>query len=290
MISKEKPTADVSIVAANYNNASYLSDFIESVQLSEVLPRELIIIDDGSTDNSIDLLNYWNHLDYLIVIAFEKNKGFTAALNAGIKRASSKYIMRADPDDMLLPERIWKQFSFLEQNPHLDIIGSNALYFTNLTGDIINKTNFPISHKDIYKTYRNGEHGFLHATVMVKREIMQQYHYQELSPGEDYELFSRMLKNGCKGMNLREPLYKVRVHTSSSTSGVKERDIIRTFAFRDKIFETKTNPLKIKRYFLYISHYRRSQLAKNPILKWSHLLLAVTFYPKSLFRRLFKRY
>ncbi|MDZ7776428.1 MAG: glycosyltransferase [Bacteroidales bacterium] len=258
-----KPSVSVSIVAANYNNASYLSEFIESVQLSEVLPRELIIVDDGSTDHSLEELKKWNHLEYLIVIKFAQNKGFTAALNAGIERATSKYIMRADPDDVLLPERIGTQFSFMEKNPNLDIIGSNAIYFSNLSGKTINKTNFPIHHKDIYNAYRKGEHGFLHATVMVKREIFQQYLYQEFSPGEDYELFSRMLKNGCIGRNIKKPLYKVRVHPSSSTSGIKESDIIRTFAFRDKIFETKTNPLKIKIYYLHISHYRRSQLATN---------------------------
>ncbi len=80
-----KKTVSVSIVAANYNNGRYLKDFINSVSDSAVLPLELLIIDGGSSDNSMEILDSFTDMPFLKVIKFKKNKGFCEALNAGIE-------------------------------------------------------------------------------------------------------------------------------------------------------------------------------------------------------------
>jgi len=282
-----KPTANISIIAANYNNGRYLKAFIGSVMGSTVLPRELIIVDDGSTDDSHEILLDHAALSYLKIISFDENKGFTAALNAALEAASGQYIMRADPDDLLMPDRIEKQFNYLENNPEVDMLGSNAVYFSDTDGSDLNRTNFPQSHERIMSTYYKGEHGVLHATVCGKRAVYQQYRYQPLSPGEDYELFARMVKDGNRFAGLKETLYKVRIHPNSSTSQITSEAIERTFKFRDQIFGTKTSRLMIWTYFRHIRHYRRFQMTSNLIAKYAHLLAAVFFYPKKLFRRFF---
>ncbi|NVN94410.1 MAG: glycosyltransferase [Bacteroidetes bacterium] len=281
-----KEIVSISIIAANYNNGKYLPEFIESIIHSTVLPLELIIIDDGSTDKSLEILEAYKEIEFLKLIKFEKNSGNPTAVNAGLEIAKGKYIMRADPDDKLLPERIEKQFQYMETHHQIDILGSNVLYFNDCNNDIINASNLPLTDNEIKKTYRKGEHGLLQATTILKAEVFKQYRYKNIFPAEDYELFSRMVKDGRYFYNMAEPLYLVRVHSGSSTTNLKIETIRQTFAFRDEIFGYKTSNWWIYMYFQYISHYRSYQMTENTLLKYSHLLLSVMFYPAKLFKRL----
>lgn len=282
-----KPKADLSIIAANYNNGRYLRTFIQSIIESTCLPKQLIVVDDGSTDDSMMILNGFKHLDFLHVIKFDKNQGFTTALNKGLESAIGKYIMRADPDDILMPERIEKQVSFLEQHPEIDIIGSNASYFIDDPKNILNKTNFPLQHKKILQTILKGEHGVLHATVCGKSKVYKKYRYQKIYPGEDYQLFARMARDGYIFANIAEPLYLIRVHSGSSTSNIKLKDIQQTFQFRDQIFGTKTGKLRIWLYYKHIYYYRKFQMNKSSLKKYFYLFISATAYPSKLFKRVF---
>jgi glycosyltransferase involved in cell wall biosynthesis len=282
-----KPVADVSILAANYNNGRYLSAFIESVDNSELLPKELIIIDDGSKDDSKQILESFRYLEYLKTIYFEYNKGFTDALNAGLDIAQGKYIMRADPDDILLPNRIKVQYEYMENNPGIDILGSNVLYFNDQDGSIINSSNFPTDHDTITKRFRRGEHGVQHPSVMIKAEVYKKYRYQKIFPAEDYEIFSRMARDKYQFANIPEPLYKMRVHAGSSTSNIKLKDIKQTFLFRDQIFGTKTGKLRIWLYYKHIYYYRKFQMNKSSLKKYFYLFISATAYPSKLFKRVF---
>jgi len=147
----KKPTADVCIIVPNYNNGRYLDGFIQSVLHSTLEPSMLLIVDDGSTDNSAETLSkYATTLPFLKVIFLDANKGLTTALNTALANAHAKYIMRADPDDLLHPERIERQFEFMEQHPEVDILGCNLVYFRD-DHHKINSSNFPADHKKIVK-------------------------------------------------------------------------------------------------------------------------------------------
>ncbi len=284
-----KSNVSVSIVAANYNNGKYLNDFIVSVINSTVLPLELIIIDDGSTDNSIEILNQFSHLDFLKLIKFEINKGFCEALNAGIKKSSGKYILRIDPDDILLPQRIQTQLSFLENNTDIDVVGSNVLYFHNHTTKDLITSNFPISHNDIYKVYYKGEHGIQHPSVMIRANVMKQFMYvQKYFKAEDYDIFARIIKNGHKFANICEPLTKMRIHTSSITSNISFKTIKLTYKIRDEVFNTSTNNITIYFYYWYRINYRKYLITENKVLKLLYLAISVLFYPQKLIKRIFK--
>lgn len=282
-----KKKLSVSIVVANYNNAEYLCEFIESVINSSVFPAELIIIDDGSSDNSVEILRQYRGFDFLKIIEFGENKGFARALNIGIKTATGKYIMRADPDDILLKNRIERQFTFMENNPKIDISGCNVIYFSDKTKKELNISNFPISHQKIKKTYLKGEHGLQHPTAFAKSKIMKKFEYlPDVFPSEDYEIFSQMIKSGYIFENIKTPLYKMRIHHRSSTSNTTFKSILKTFSFRDKIFNTKTSLPKIWFYYNYIRFYRKYQLNENIILRHIYLILAVCFYPEKLIKRI----
>lgn len=281
-----RPVAPLSLLSANYNNGPFLDAFIQSVLDSTVLPEELIIVDDGSTDDSMEVLRRYRHLPFLKIIAFPENRGFTTALNAGLEAAAGQYVMRADPDDLLAPQRIEKQFHYMEAHPGVDVLGCNAWYFLDTPERRINRTNFPQSHQAIVKTYHAGEHGVLHATAVVKRAVFQRYRYQKESPGEDYDLFARMAKDGCIFHNLPEPLYMVRVHGASSSSLLQYDAIERTFRARDRIFGGRTPGLRILLYYWHILHYRKYLLASNMVQRAAYLLIAALLYPSKLLRRI----
>jgi glycosyltransferase involved in cell wall biosynthesis len=281
-----KGTVDVSIVAANFNNGRYLADFIRSIESSTVYPMELILVDDGSTDDSHEVLDSFKHITWLKPFMFGSNRGFTAALNAGVDKASGKYIMRADPDDIFLPERIEKQFDYMEQHPSIAVSGCNVFYFKGKPENVINVSSFPESYSTIYEKYCKGEHGVQHPTVISRSDIMKRYPYGKEFPGEDYELFARMIKEGVIITNQREPLYMMRVHEGSSTSNLNFEGIRRTFRTRDRIFGSRTSGTRMRMYYSFIKNYRKYQLAENVISKYLYLLASSLSYPQKLLNRL----
>jgi len=285
----KKNTVRVSIVAANYNNSRYLINFIESIINSTVLPMELIIIDDGSTDNSLQILNNYSHLSYLRIIKFKKNKGFCHALNTGIQASTGDYILRVDPDDIILKHRIEMQVAFLEKHLDIDVVGSNVIYFDGNTRKELFVSNFPVSHEAIYQEYFNGDHGVQHPSTMIRSSVLKQYKYnQENVLAEDYEIFAKMIKDGHRFANIKEPLLRMRIHSKSAGSNIKLAIIEKTFKLRDTLFNTSTSSIKIRCYYLYMLNYRHFLLSKNIIVKWIYLVFAVICQPQKLIKRIVK--
>lgn len=283
-----KKTASVSIVAANYNNGCYLNDFINSINDSSVLPKELIIVDDGSLDNSIQILKTFSDLSYLKVIHFEKNRGFCEALNAGIEFASSDYIMRIDPDDITTKNRILTQVNFLEQNREIDIVGSNVIYFHFETKKEILRSNFPVDHSSIEAKYRKGDHGVQHPSTMIRAKVMKAFRYdQKNMKVEDFEIFARMIKTGHRFANIQEPLTRMRVHSQSISSNIQYSTIERTFQIRDEIFGTSTSRWTTQFYFWYMLNYKKFMITKNRFMKPIYLMLATICQPSKLIDRVF---
>lgn len=281
-------TADVSIIVANFNNGRFLKEFLESVMSSTVEPLELIVVDDGSTDDSMEILGRFAFLPYLKTIRFTENKGFTTALNIGLDAAKGKFIMRADPDDIILPQRIAVQYQYMLSHPEVDILGANVIYFNDTIKKEINRSNFPLHHDRICRAYQRGEHGLLHATVMAKSGIYQGYRYQEIFPSEDYELFSRMTMDGRIFANLENPVNLVRIHQESSTSKLQFHAIRQTFVFRDKVFKTKTSRLHTLWYYLFIRFYRKYQLSTSFVPRHFYLFLTALTYPAKAFKRILR--
>ncbi|WP_180055708.1 glycosyltransferase [Acinetobacter sp. YH12142] len=290
-LNDNKLTLDISVVAANYNNAPFLEDFFESWKKSTALPKELIFIDDGSIDDSLEIANnYKAELPCLIIIALDKNIGFGNALNEGIDLATGKYIFRIDPDDEVHKDRLQIQYDLLESDQNIDIIGSNAIAFNSVTGKDVNKTNFPLTHKKILSAYRKGEHGVLHGTVMGRSSYFKKHKYvQSNVPAEDYDIFARMIKDGAIFKNLPEVLLRYRIHLNSASNVLPISTIQKTYALRDKIFSTQTSSLHINLYFLHIKFYRKFLFSNNGFKRLFFLLLAATLRPDKVVKKFFSR-
>ncbi len=280
-----KKIVDVSILATNYNNGKYLDDFFQSIIALTVIPRQLVFVDDGSTDNSVEVIKKYQKLPFLELLIFDKNRGRAEALNKGKKQCFSKYILMIDPDDIMLPKRLEQQFLFMESNPEIAVCGGNVLYFNSETGKILNKSNFP--QKNILNIYRKGENGVLQPTVIIKNKIIKKYEYKQIVPGQDYEFFARIINDGYLFKNLPDILNKMRIHQKSAVSNLTFNSIKNIFYHRDKIFKTHSSFVKIYLYFLHLKFYRKGMLSTKKILKLIYYFISLICYPKKIINRIF---
>ena len=105
----------VSVVMPVYNAQKYLNKAIDSILAQTYKDFEFIIINDGSTDNSLQIIKKYQKKDKRIIVKNKKNKGIVAALNDGIKLSRGKYLARMDADDISLPSRFEVQVNFMEK-------------------------------------------------------------------------------------------------------------------------------------------------------------------------------
>ncbi len=277
----------VSVVAANYNNAAFLEDYFNAWQKSTVQPAEHIFVDDGSTDNSLDIARkYAKDMPSLKIIELGRNRGFGNALNVGIDLARGKYILRIDPDDVVAPERVAKQLEVLDADD-ADVVGSNAVIFQSTTALQVGLSNFPSDHQEIASTILRGEHGVLHPTVMARAELFKLNPYiQGNVPAEDYDIFARMLSAGARFQNIQEPLIRYRIHQRSASNILPLSTIVKTYRIRDQVFGSETTTAAVWWYYLHIKFYRKHLFAANTIQRAVYLGMASMMRPDKALKRL----
>lgn len=282
----KKAVCDVSIVCANFNNGKYIKEFVDSVISSTVEPKELIIVDDGSKDNSVDILSQYN-LSYLILLKLDQNIGFANALNKGVNLATGKYLLRVDPDDILHPKRLQFQSDFLERNEDIDLTGSNAIYFRESLDHIVGISNFPMSHATIAQRYLKGEHGLLHGTIMGKTCLFRENKYEQSNvPAEDYDIFSRMIKAGALAQSFKDSFTYVRIHKSSVSNDLPMSTIKKTYHLRNQIFKKRTSLIIIIINFISLKYYRRYFFEHRKIKRFFYLIVACLFRPDKALKKI----
>jgi len=157
------------------------------------------------------------------VLINKDHEGIAAALNIGLKLAQAPYIARFDADDICLPQRLEKQFNFLEDHPDYVLVGSDAEYMLE-NGDFLFSFLCIAHSNDEVQNNLYVYCPFIHSAVMYKREdVIKAGGYNAHAHNfEDYLLWSNLAKTG-KMQNLREPLIKVRLNASSVTIDEKWR-------------------------------------------------------------------
>ncbi|CDK35865.1 glycosyltransferase [Ligilactobacillus salivarius] len=202
----------ISVIMGVYNcdNNSELIESIKSILNQSFKDLELIICDDGSTDDTYDRLLEISKIDSRIrIIGYKENKGLAYALNECIKVSRGKYIARQDSDDISLSDRLEKELRIIE-NKNVDIVGTCAVVF-NKNGEWghYNVPEYP-EKKDFL-----WNNPFIHPTVLMKKSSLQKvngYLNTKINRRcEDYDLFMRMYANGFRGVNIAEYLYKYKI-------------------------------------------------------------------------------
>jgi GT2 family glycosyltransferase len=228
-----------------YNAAKYVAAAVRSILGQTFGDFELIAIDDGSTDSSLQILEQVSRQDARVHIISRPNTGIVSALNDGVARARGEFIARMDADDVAMPRRFERQLCFLRDTPACVAVGS-AILLIDSDGDPIGVQHWATTHEQIDKLLLTGWSGLAHPTALIRRAALQQVggyrtEYQWL---EDKDLWLRLAEIGQLS-NLSEPLLHYRLH-ETSISFQRESETLRLW--EDLLKET----------------YHRRQLAAAP--------------------------
>ena len=199
----------ISVVMPAYNAEKYLAEAIDSILTQTFTDFELIIIDDGSTDQTPAIIKRYKEQDSRISAFFlQKNMGIAAALNQGLSVARGKYLARMDADDISLPERFAKQAAFMEAHPAVGVLGTAAIVIDS-AGRHHQTLVFPTSHLLLLWSLCFYS-PIIHPSVMARREvILSAGGYLSTTHTEDYELWGR-LSTITQFANLAERLLLLR--------------------------------------------------------------------------------
>lgn len=220
----------VTVLMSVYNGEKYLREAIDSILNQTFRNFEFLIINDGSTDRTAEILESYND-PRIKIINNERNMGLTKSLNKGLKMARGEYIARMDADDISEPNRLKKQVEFLDMHPSIGVVGINS-YIIDESGNILTKMERPTSHEKIIAKIL-GENQMVHGSLMMRKKLLETrgYYDEEFVLAQDYELLLR-LSSITKLANLSEQLHRWRRDTSRGISTTKRKYQI---AVRDKI-------------------------------------------------------
>jgi GT2 family glycosyltransferase len=214
----------VTVLMSVYNGEKYLREAVESILNQTFTDFEFLIINDGSTDKSIEILQSYND-PRIKIISNEKNLGLTKSLNKGLNVARGQYIARMDADDISDPYRLEKQVSFLDMHPEIGLLGTQCqtVYSNCLDFELMQKptNDLQIRWEILF------ECPFAHPTIMMRKNVLltNNLKYDEtFHVAEDYELWTRLLKY-TYGMNLNEPLMLYRVHSTNVSIEHKDKQL-----------------------------------------------------------------
>lgn len=198
----------VTILMPVYNGEKYLREAIESILNQSFADFELLVINDGSTDSSVKIIEAYS--DFRIrLVHNEKNLKLIATLNKGIDLARGEYIARMDCDDVSHPERLEKQVKFMDSHPEIGICSSWADYIDE-TGNVIGQLQNPTGDL-LQKTFWRPS-PIIHAACMAKSNLFRENKFDpEYCHAEDYELWLRLYEQ-TKFFNIDEYLYRIRFH------------------------------------------------------------------------------
>ncbi|HCC51080.1 MAG TPA: hypothetical protein DEQ30_02730 [Porphyromonadaceae bacterium] len=214
----------VSVIMPVYNVELYVMEAIDSILCQTFSDFEFIIIDDGSTDNTWNIVQSYND-SRIITIQNDCNIGNYPSRNKGIKVSKGKFIVVMDGDDIAMPERLKKQLLYFEKNPDVIALGTNCKFNSD-----DNKEFIPLNHEDVTISLLK-DFNILHPSLMIRKDaILSLGGYDEAYKcAADYDLLCHLALLG-KVENLPEILMMHRIHESqiSQTKRKEQNEFARS--------------------------------------------------------------
>lgn len=200
---------EISVVMPVYNAEKYVKEAIDSIINQSFTDFECIIVDDGSTDKTKEIIRSYDDKRIILV---ENKHDFIESLNMGMKRAKGKYIARMDADDMMHPDRLKIQYSMMEAEPSITVCGSwMTRYGERVAADNIAQNLAGLIELPLLQFLRGN---FVsHPTVMIRKEflIQNQLQYEDYPCAEDLKLWSEIAKLGGVFYIENQPLLHYRI-------------------------------------------------------------------------------
>lgn len=199
----------ISVLMGAYNCADTIGKSIESIQMQTVTDWEMIICDDGSSDNTTEVVKEYQKNDKrIILIQNDKNRGLSYTLNHCLEFAKTEYCARMDGDDLCSPNRFETQLNFLENHPEYSFVSSTMKRFDE--DGYYDEPAIGAGYEPTNMSFVKGS-PFCHAPVMIKKEAYDAVGGYRVRPEtlgvEDYDLWFRLYAKGFKGYMLENPLY-----------------------------------------------------------------------------------
>lgn len=211
----------VSVNMPVYNGERFVGEAITSILAQRFSDFELVIVDDGSTDKTAEIIRGFHDLRVKLV-QNNKNLGLAKARNAAVKASKGKYIAILDGDDIAYPERLRKQVDFLEENPSYCLVCS-CIDEIDSSGNVIGKKPYQIKDREIQSAlfFTNF---IAQSSVMLRKEMLPSADPYDIAfpPAEDYHLWVRMAAKHPMHI-ISEPLVKYRLHEGNVSSRQRER-------------------------------------------------------------------
>lgn len=211
------PTPHISVLMPVYNGQEYLSLAVESILNQTFDNFELIVVDDGSTDRSNQVIRAYREKDSRVVLIEQSNQGIVAALNKALHAAKGKFCARMDADDISLPTRFLAQVQFLERHLDVVVVGGQG-YIIDDDGDPVCPLRVALSDDDINAALLrvHGCNGYIHPSVMFRTDVAKMIggYRSQFIYAEDLDFFLRMGESG-KLANLDKVVLYYRQHGKS---------------------------------------------------------------------------
>ncbi|WP_171022195.1 glycosyltransferase family 2 protein [Thalassotalea litorea] len=259
----ETPT--VSVIMPVFNGGQYLHDAITSILNQTFEDYELLIVNDGSTDNSMDILNEFAEQDSRIRIFSRSNHGLIKTLNFALNHARGELIARMDADDISSPTRLAEQVQFFAMHRDIAIVGTGYEYIDN-TGNKLGRRQIQTEHENIVASFFFGN-PIAHPSVMLHRDrLPMNWQYDcDYEGAEDLALWL-VLSHAVKFANLPEPLLQYRI-SGQSQSDTKQ-DIQWANACKAIYLNTHLHQLKSGAQISQELYNRRGGFTAYPRFLW----------------------
>jgi len=245
-----KPT--ISVVMSVYNGEKYLKKSVQSILDQTFENFEFIIIDDGSTDKTLEILESYD--DLRIKIISQKNIRLTKSLNKALSLSNGEFIARIDADDYAMPDRFEKQLYFLQHKTDVVLVGCNALLIDEY-GKQIGKAEFPNEHVELVTQLEKGMSGFPHSSFFFRNEVVRQiggYNERYIKAQDKYLLLRLCQKYRIACIS--KPLIALRLSSNSFTHS------------DDRYLQSKYDIAALINYFRYKNG--KEDLSMAPKEKW----------------------
>jgi len=210
----------VSVLLSTYNSEETIGESIDSLLAQTYKKLEILISDDGSTDNTKEICKKLQIKDdRILLFSNKKNIGLTKSLNNLAQKASGSLIARHDADDISLPDRIDKQIQFMNRK-RLDAVTTRSLVKQN------NKKRPGISFYIPNKLLISRKNPYIHGTLIIKKNVFEEIgHYDErFYYAQDYKLFYDLLSSGYKVRTLNEALYILNTENNISSENLERQN------------------------------------------------------------------
>ena len=213
----------VSVIMPCFNGERWLKESIESVLNQSYLNFELILVDDGSTDSTWEIINSYKKRDKRIVAIQKNNSGSSDSVNFAIRKAKYSWISRLDQDDLFDFDKLSRQMSFLIKNPNTGLLGS-GFYEINALGKIVKKYTYPSNHRQLLSNLESMKRFFPHSSVIYKKDLILEIdcYNTRLDEADDWYVWLALAEKteiAC----IYDPLVFVRSHPLQRSNKYEKR-------------------------------------------------------------------